>query len=153
MDKVDREFNIPQIEVELQAIGSDLSGLADRQFPTGNFQSTKLLRILLKAGLPPDAMDTGGYPLLYQAVPSPPALNALLKLGVDVNRQGEDVNKMTALMRACHLDRLKSIEVLLTAGARPNTKDAFGRTALQWLDKRSPNKEKIAAMLKKLAKK
>lgn len=152
LDKVDREFNISQIEVELQAIGSDLSGLEDRQFPTGNFQSAKLLKILLKAGLPPDAMDSGGHPLLYQAAPSPPALKALVKLGVDVNRQGEDVNKMTALMRACHLDRLKSVEVLLALGARPNIKDAFGRTALEWLDKRSRNKEKIAAMLKKPAK-
>lgn len=153
LDKVDREFNIPQIETELQAIGSDLSGLEDRQFPTGNFQSTKLLKILLKAGLPPDAMDKGGHPLLYQAVPSPPALKALLKLGVDVNRQGEDVNKMTALMRACHLDRLKSIEVLLSAGAHTKIKDAFGRTALEWWDKHSRNKEKIAEMLKKPAKK
>ena len=36
LDKVDREFIIPEIQKEVDAVG-DLSGLEDRQFPTGNF--------------------------------------------------------------------------------------------------------------------
>ena len=97
----------------------------------------------MKAGLRADILDAKGHPLLYQTVPSPPAIKALLKLGVDVNRVAEDVYHFTALMRACHLGKLKSLQVLLEAGANPNAKDAMGRPLEHWIDKRARDKDKI----------
>lgn len=147
--KVDREFNSKQIEAELAALGGDLSHLTDGTFPSGNFREPKFLRLLLKAGLPPESLDSKGQTLLYQAAGSPACLEIMLKQNVDVNRANTDYFGYTPLMRAASLGNLKCVQMLLDAGADAKATNASGDTALDEIDSHSHDRKAIAALLKK----
>lgn len=149
LSKVDREFNSKQIEAELAAIGGDLSQLPDGTFPSGNFREPKFLRLLLKAGLPPESLDSKGQTLLYQAAGSPACLEVMLKLKVNVNRANTDYFGYTPLMRAASLGSLKCVQVLLDAGADAKAMNALGDTALDEIDSHSRDRKAIEALLKK----
>jgi ankyrin repeat protein len=71
----------------------------------------------------------------------------LLEQGVKVDRridtsfEGEgSVEGVTALMAAARHGRISTVEILLSAGANPNTEDAVRRTAVDWAqDNKSKN--------------
>ena len=86
LDKLERDSLFDEIKAEVESCGGDLSMIKDGQFPYGNFNSSKLLRMLLKAGLNPEMTDTEGNSLLIQSAGSPQCLKLLLEQGADVNR-------------------------------------------------------------------
>lgn len=145
--KPERDVLFDQIEVELEACDNDLSNIRDREFPRGNFRDPKLLRLLLKAGLPPDILDQKGYSLLCQAAGSPKCIEMLLKMGINVNRICEDVYRWTALHRAAFVGSRAAVELLLANGADTSIKDYQGRTALQCVDRHSRDRQVIELLL------
>lgn len=149
LSKVDREFILEQIEAELSAIGGDLSQLPAGTFPSGNFRDPKFLRLLLKAGLPPESLDSKGQTLLFQAAGSPACLEVMLKHNVNVNRANTDFFGYTPLMRAASLGSLKCVQILLDAGADAKAMNASGDTALNKIDSHSRDRKTIEALLKK----
>lgn len=146
--KVERDQLFEQIRSGLEACGNDLSMVGDGELPYMNFNDPKLLRLLLKADLPAETTDEKGHSLLIQAVANPKSVELLLKKGVDVNRVCKCYDDSTALIRAARLGQLKSVEVLLNHGADPGIKNQAGRTALDHVDKRSRNRERIVRLLK-----
>jgi ankyrin repeat protein len=146
--KPERDQLFDQIQAELESCGNDLSSIGDGEFPYGNFNDPKLLRLLLKAGLPLEVTDTKGNSLLIQAAVNPQCLELVLKNGADVNRKCESYNATTALFRAASLGKRKSVEVLLQHGADPTIKDKSGRSAADVVDKRSRERQAIIDLLR-----
>jgi len=149
--KPGRDQLFDQIKVELEACGNDLSLLGNDEYPYGNFNDPKLLRLLLKAGLPPETTDVKGNSLLIQAAVNPKCLELLLKAGANVNRVCNSSFASTALIRAAHLGKRKSVEILLGHGADATIKDKSGKFAQDIVDKRSPERQTIVDLLQRSA--
>lgn len=147
LDKPERDQLYDQIKAELDACGNDLSMVGDKEYPYGNFNDPKLLRLLLKAGLPPETTDVKGNSLLIQAAGNPKCLELLLKQGVDVNRVCDSYYASTALIRAAFLGKRKSVEFLLEHGADPTIPDASGDLAKDIVDKYSRDRQAIIDLL------
>ncbi len=148
LDKPERNQFFDQIKAELDAIGNDLSQVADGEYPYGNFSDPKLLRLLLAAGLPPETTDRKGCSLLIQAACEPKCLDLLLKSGANVNRVCNNHVAATALIRAASIGKLKSVEFLLSQGADPKIKDRSGETALDQIDDYSRQGPAIEKLLR-----
>lgn len=146
--KLERDQYFDQIKAELEASGDDLSMVGDGVYPSGNFNDPKLVRLLLKAGLPPETKDVNGNSLLIQAVVNPKCVELFLKEGVSVNRVCDGSFGTTALIRAASLGERKSVEVLLAHGADPMIKNKAGKTAADVVDKRSRERQRIIDLLR-----
>ncbi len=146
--KPERDRLFDQIKSELEACGNDLSTVSDGEYPYGNFNDPKLLRLLLNAGLPPETTDVKGGSLLIQAAVNSKSIELLVKKGADVNRVCEKHIVATALIRAASLGKRKSVEVLLQNGADPTIKGRSGRTAEDVVDKRARERQKIVDLLR-----
>lgn len=146
--KPERDQLFDEIKAELEACGNDLSMVDDGEYPSGNFVDSKLLRLLLKAGLPPETTDVKGSSLLIQAAGNPQCLKLLLKEGVNVNRVCESHFATTALIRAAWLGKRKSVELLLENGADPTIQDKSGKLAQDLVDKHSRERQKIVDLLR-----
>jgi hypothetical protein len=144
--KPERNQLFDQIKAELEACGNDLAMVGDGEYPHGNFNEPKLLRLLLNAGLPPEITDAKRYSLLIQAAGDPKSIELLLQHSVNINRvcDGDDA---TALIRAARLGKLKSVELLLKNGADPSIRNRAGKAAIQVVDKRSRNRQAIVDLL------
>jgi len=147
--KPERDQLFDQIKVELEASGNDLSLLSDGEYPYGNLNDPKLLRLLLKAGLPPETTDVKGNSLLIQAAGNPKCLELLLKEGVNVNRVCDSYFASTALIRAAHLGKRRSVEMLLDHGADATIKDKSGKSAQDIVDKRARERQAIVNLLQR----
>ena len=145
--KPERNQLFDQIKAELEVCGDDLSSVGDGEYPDGNLSDPKLLRLLLKAGLPVETTDAKGKSLLIQAAVDPKCLELLLKNGADVNRVCDSYFATTALIRAANLGIRKSVDVLLEHGANPSIKDKSGKTAWEVVDKRSRERQTIIGLL------
>lgn len=145
--KPERDQLFDQIKAELEACGNDLSMIEDGQYPYGNFNTPKLLRLLLKAGLPAETIDEKGNSLLIQAAGEPKCLELILKEGADVNRVCDSYYASTALIRAAFLGKRKSVELLLQQGADPKIKDKSGKFAVDIVDKYSRDRQAIIDLL------
>lgn len=144
--KPERNQLFDQIKAELEACGNDLSMVGDGEYPYGNFNDPKLLRLLLNAGLPPETTDVKRYSLLIQAACEPKSIELLLKHSVNINRvcDGDDA---TALIRAARLGRRKSVELLLKNGADASIRNKAGKAAIEVVDKRSRDSQAIIDLL------
>ncbi|QDV22236.1 ankyrin repeat domain-containing protein [Aureliella helgolandensis] len=147
--KPERDQLFDQIKVELEACGNDLSLLGNHEYPYGNFNDPKLLRLLLKAGVPPETTDVKGNSLLIQAAGNPKCLELLLNEGVNVNRVCDSYFASTALIRAAHLGKRKSVEILLEHGADATIIDKSGKIAQDIVDKRSRERQTIVNLLRR----
>ena len=109
---------VDEIEELVRELG-DLSEIQDGQWPKiHKFESPRLLRCLLDAGLNPEITDKEGNSLLCQCVVHPESIDLLIKQGVDIDRRcGKDNG--TALMRATSVADEECVQRLLTAGADP----------------------------------
>ncbi|MEZ6135937.1 MAG: ankyrin repeat domain-containing protein [Pirellulaceae bacterium] len=145
--KPERNQLMDQIKAELEVCGNDLSTVVDGEYPYGNLSDPKLLRMLLKAGLPPETTDVKGNSLLIQAACEPRCIQLLLKSGADVNRVCDSVVVATALIRAASLGKRKSVEILLEHGADPSIQDKSGRSARDVVDKRMRDRQAIIDLL------
>ena len=88
------------------------------------------LRMLLDAGVPPDAYDAEGSctPLMLAAhAGARKTLSALLEAGADVSAR--DASRVTALQAAAAGGRAKALRLLLAAGAAANVTDDVGSSA------------------------
>ena len=91
----------------------------------------RVIDILLKAGANVNAKDSNGMTALHHAAmnnPDPEAVNTLIEAG------SEDItanNGRDALIFAAMLNTPGVVAALLEAGADVNTKDVFGKTALE----------------------
>jgi len=88
------------------------------------------LRMLLDAGVPPDAHDAEGSctPLMLAAhAGARKTLSALLEAGADVSAR--DASRVTALQAAAAGGRAKALRLLLAAGAAANVTDDVGSSA------------------------
>ena len=95
-----------------------------------------LLQRLVVAGADPWAVMDGGADALYQAASGNvrvDVLRYLVSLGLDVNSQlDENHDGLTPLMLAVrHNQNPQVIRCLLELGAKPDLRDAEGKTALQ----------------------
>ena len=99
------------------------------------------IQYLLEAGADPDELDTKGQtPLMVAADRNDKeSVDLLLAKKADVNIQAGPYH-WTALHMACgravanhRPETLEIVQALLKAGADPNLKDSFGRSALQML--------------------
>lgn len=114
----DEDDEIAEIE-ELVAELGDLSEIQDGQWPKiHKFESPRLLKCLLEAGLNPEIADKGGNSLLSQCVMHPESIDLLVGRGVDVDRRSGRGNS-TALMRATYMGDQECVQRLLKAGANP----------------------------------
>ena len=147
LGKPERDQLFDKIKAELEACGNDLSMVVDGEYPAGNFVDPKLLRLLLKAGLPPESTDAKGSSLLIQAAGNPQCLKLLLKEGVNVNRVCDNRFATTALIRAAWLGKRKSVELLLEHGADPAIEDMSGKLAEDLVAKHSRERQKIVELL------
>lgn len=148
LDKVERDQLFDQIKQELENCGNDLSHVSDGEIPYMNFNEPKLLRLLLKAGLPAESLDVKGHSLLVQAAVSPKSIQLLLDKGVDVNRVCKSHDDSTALIRAARLGKRKSVELLLANGAKTGLKNQAGKIARDLVDKYARDKDAIVNMLR-----
>jgi ankyrin repeat protein/predicted DNA-binding WGR domain protein len=114
-DECDEVEEIVEVISEL----GDLSGIQDGEWPNiDQFESPRLLRCLLEAGLNPEILDKDGNSLLSQCVVHPDCIELLVERGVAVDRRsGRD--DMTALMRATYKGDQECVQRLLDAGADP----------------------------------
>lgn len=73
---------------------------------------------------------------------------------IDTSFEGEgSVEEVTALMAAARHGRTSTVEILLSAGANPNTEDAVRRTALDWAhdNKNKNSAQKICRLFENAA--
>ncbi|MFN3149328.1 ankyrin repeat domain-containing protein [Bremerella sp.] len=145
--KPERDQLFDQIKAELEACGNDLSSIQDGQYPYGNFNTPKLLRLLLKAGLPVETLDEKGNSMLIQAAGEAKCVELLLKEGADVNRVCDSYYSSTALIRAASLGKRKAVEVLLQHGADPKIKDSSGQLAVDLVDEDARDRQAIVDLL------
>ncbi|HQH29180.1 MAG TPA: ankyrin repeat domain-containing protein, partial [Oligoflexia bacterium] len=119
--------------------GVDLSGLKvvlgieiafSDFFPSVRTGDVRKVRMLLDAGVTPNAVDRLGSPALITALRGNQAAVAalLVERGADVNVR--DREEQTALMWAAKEGRTELIELLVTKGAALEKGDREGRTAL-----------------------
>lgn len=114
-DECDEVDPIEELIAEL----GDLSGIKDGEWPViDKFESPRLLKCLLKAGLNPELTDKSGNSLLSQCVTSPESIALLLRHGASVDRRSGRDNG-TALMRATWKGDEECVRRLLKAGADP----------------------------------
>ncbi len=114
----DEDDAVEGIEELIEELG-DLSGIPDGAWPTiDKFESPRLLRCLLRAGLNPEILDKSGNTLLSQCVVHPECIDLLLEHGVDVDRRSGRNNE-TALMRATYKGDEECVQRLLDAGGDP----------------------------------
>lgn len=77
-----------------------------------------------------------GHGLLHKAAgamkDSPELVQYLIDSGLDVNGQGEGMQKGSPLIEATSSGNIESVKVLLKARADVNAEDSFGRTALSF---------------------
>ena len=105
----------------------------------------KIIRYLVKKGADVNEMDKNGVTCLHWAVRfrSPAAVNELLRLGAEINRQDKKSHS-TALHRAVtHTgapktknkdDEIKEIvEILLAGGADPKLKNKLGKKPIEYV--------------------
>ena len=89
------------------------------------------INVLLKAGANPNIAHARGQTAIHCAVLgkcSKEALQAIIDHGADVNAPNN--NSVTALMTACQEGNVEAINILLDAGADPNSIEVYGRTCL-----------------------
>src|SRR5262245_57087720 len=118
------------IAAEIARLGGDLRFIRPGQFPFENLDDSRLLRLLLDAGLNPDLHDREGHSLLWLAAGHAACVALLLDRGVDVNLHNTEVYEETALMRAAWFGDAKSARVLLERGAAPFLHSHVGAAAL-----------------------
>ena len=96
--------------------------------------NTDAINILLEAGADPNITDSKGATCIHHAVGeghSKHVLETVVSHGADVNAANK--KSITALMLACANLNEYAINVLLNAGADPNTADAGGDTCLHYV--------------------
>jgi hypothetical protein len=114
----DEDEALPEIEELIAELG-DLSEIEDGTWPSiDKFESPRLLRCLLAAGLNPEITDKKGGSLLSQCVMHPESIDLLVQRGVDIDRRSGRDNA-TALMRATYMGDEECVQRLLKAGANP----------------------------------
>ncbi len=99
-------------------------------------KAVDMVNLLLANGADPRAVMDGGADALYQAASGNirvDVLRYLVSLGLDVNSQlDENHDGLTPLMLAVrHNQNPQVIRCLLELGAKPDLRDAEGKTALQ----------------------
>jgi ankyrin repeat protein len=121
-------------------------------------ERTEIARLLIERGIDPrlkgtitsEALVTAAQLGLDDIVKMLLKRNVKIDSRVDTAFDGEGtVEEVTALMAAARYGRSSTVELLLAAGANPNTEDATRRTALDWArDNKSPNlAQRISRML------
>ena len=106
------------------------------------------INVFLDAGADPNITDAYGYTCLSYANYGKcrkDDLQAIIDHGVDVNATSKQ-NK-TALMWACEKGNVHAINVMLNAGANPNTADANGDTCLFKAISARCNKQALQALI------
>ena len=91
--------------------------------------NTDAVNELLNAGADPTIKDRLGATCIHHAVGegcSKKFLQAIIDHGVDVNATNKE--NVTALMTACQVGNTGAVNILLNAGADPNSADVYGRT-------------------------
>ena len=91
------------------------------------------LELLLAAGGNPNFYDSKGQSLLYQACDSSRSdsmVPLLLAAGANIEQMNQDGEKETPLFAAGLRGNMKTVAMLIQAGARINRTDAYGRTVL-----------------------
>jgi ankyrin repeat protein len=100
--------------------------------PEVNAACERIIRVLVKAGIPASARDPDGDTPLHEAAGgdwgNPTAIRVLLELGADPNARGETGE--TPLIYAAQNPDLRVVRLLLEAGADPALADHDGRTAI-----------------------
>ncbi len=89
------------------------------------------VRILIHFKADPNAPDSNGNPLIYDALADPPTLKALLDGGADPNKISTDPSHQSALFQAVLSRNDDAIRLLLEHGADTAIADSHGNTPLQ----------------------
>ena len=111
-------------------------------------KNTEAINELLNVGANTNSVDTSGDTCLLYAVRDKcniETLQAIINHGADVNVTNKC--NQTALLLACKMKIIGAINVLLTAGAEPNSADASGDTCLLNAVRENCNKETLQALI------
>lgn len=93
-----------------------------------NPDPVKMVRLLLKAGVDPNAIDSEGFPVLIHALDDVSLVHTLVQGGADPDLA--DNNGMTPLMHACAADNNEVVLTLLALKADVQVTSTNGETAL-----------------------
>lgn len=112
----------------------DNEGMTPLMYAARFSDSPEVIRALIAAGARTGSRDSSGRTALALAAASNPCakvLNALIDAGADVDRAA--YGRVTPLMNALSAGMKENALVLLAAGADPDAKDRWGRTAADYL--------------------
>jgi len=134
--------NMPMVK-QLLALGANPNGIqgASNGAPLHaalRAQDDALVYLLLESGADADHTDRFNQSILHSAVcvNSPQAIALLITHGADVNRQckvnGRYTTPLINSIRFRKKENAEVVRLLLEAGANPATKDAAGKTALDY---------------------
>lgn len=113
----------------------------------GDVDFPKFTRLLLGAGIPPDARDDHGSTPLHEAVAGDganrPVLDELLSAGADINaRNDEGQTPLVHLYESCFgYEKPDLVQRLVDAGANPNLRDRHGQSAIDVAHSRARGEE------------
>jgi ankyrin repeat protein len=98
-------------------------------------ENAKIVRLLIEYGANPNETLDNGYSVVMMASSfgSTKVLECLLKNGANPNNRNLD-KSMTALMYATSNSEPEKVKLLLNFGAKKETKDQNGKTALDYVD-------------------
>ncbi len=130
---------IKEIKQEIAAIGGDLSGIEDGQWPFINVCNATLLRALLNAGLNPEILDKEGHSLFWQTASNAKCIEVMLKRDADWERRS-GADSETPLMRAIFCGSAEAVKTLLDAGAKPTVRLSYPHNSALRQD---PRKDKL----------
>jgi ankyrin repeat protein len=135
-------------------------GLVPLMLELASERNTPMMARLLQAGANPNVVSKVGWnkplgctPLMASTLAiNPDGVSALLHAHCRVNERIEDPasvwNGYTALMMAVHMHDVRSVKMLMQAGARTNIRAADGETAIS-LAKRLLSKDILALLVNK----
>jgi ankyrin repeat protein len=105
-------------------------------------ENAKIVRLLIEYGANPNETLDNGYSVIMMASSfgSTKVLECLLKNGANPNNRNLD-KSMTALMYATSNSEPEKVKLLLNFGAKKETKDQNGKTALDYVDDLEKNPE------------